>query len=79
MGLHFCLSSVHYCKDRFHIHFFNRSSNMTSIYSQPFIPNAIITLLMTGFLPKKTKAKTKTAGIYTNISAITTEKIKTAS
>ena len=52
---------------------------MTSIYSQPFIPNAIITLLMTGFLSKKTKAKTKTAGIYTNISAITTEKIKTAS
>ena len=30
-------SSAHDCEDRFHIHAFIRNSNMTFIYSQPFI------------------------------------------
>ena len=36
---HYCSSSVHYCKDRFHIHVFIRSSHMLFlyIYSHSFI------------------------------------------
>ena len=34
---HCCLSSVHYCEDRFHIHFLIRNSHMTLIYSQSLI------------------------------------------
>ena len=34
-----CSSSVHYCEDRFQIHVFIRSSNMTFIYSHSFNNN----------------------------------------
>ena len=34
---HYCLSYVHNCEDRFHIHVFIRSSNMPFKYSQSFI------------------------------------------
>ena len=33
------ISSVHYCEDRFQIHVFIRSSNMTFIYSHSFNNN----------------------------------------
>ena len=34
-SFHYWLRSIHYCEDRYHIHVFIRSSNMTFIYSQP--------------------------------------------
>ena len=34
-SFHYCFSSIHYCEDRYHIHVFIRSSNMTFIYAQP--------------------------------------------
>ena len=38
-SFHYYLSSVHYCEDRFHIHVFNRSSNIWL----PYINNRLFT------------------------------------
>ena len=41
---YYCLSSVHYCEDHFHIHFFIRNTHMSflCIYSHSFIPSRLI-------------------------------------
>ena len=43
---HYCLSSVHYCEDRFHIYFLNRNSHIWFSYVHNFSENIFLLSLL---------------------------------